>query len=86
MNETAEQAGQLALPWLAPKDAARPDRLRLARPLIRELPAGDQPRARLQKHGAGVPRRPNCSPWCSTYPTAWRWQRRCWPASAACSA
>ena len=26
MNQTAEQAGQLALPWLAPKDAARPGR------------------------------------------------------------
>jgi DNA repair protein RadC len=54
MNETLEQAGQLALPTLAPKDAALPDRNRLARPLIRELPAGDQPRARLQKHGPGV--------------------------------
>jgi DNA repair protein RadC len=54
MYQTTEHLEQLTLPWLAPKDAARPGRCPSARPLIRELPTGDQPRARLLKHGAGV--------------------------------
>ena len=54
MDQTTEHLEQLTLPWLAPKDAARPGRCPSARPLIRELPTGDQPRARLLKHGAGV--------------------------------
>ena len=54
MDKTTEQAGQLALPWPAPQDAGLLRTTRSARPLIRELPTGDQPRARLQEHGAGV--------------------------------